>query len=382
MPDVPRRIPGRLKYQVARASGADRYSWVILVWLGLWGAPGAAAAEFAPAAKTAPDTEMVSRRFDLHYVAAVDPLPPGAQVVDLWLPVPIDGLGQQVESLEVLSPLAGTLAVEPGFGNRIFHHRFQVGAGGAPPAAELKLRVTRSTYQVPAAKQLPAGAVQAAIGPTATGPPGIVLGPDVPAELAVYLGPARMIPLDGPVAELSAELALAPGETIFAARKIYDLVLERMTYNWAAKGAGHGDTLWACDSRTGDCTDYHSLFIALCRAHGIPADHEFGLPLKPGAPSGKATFCHCWARFWEQAAGWVPVDASEADKHPELREVNFGTLSANYVRLAHGRDVTLAPPQAGPPLNMFDGPYAEIDGQPVEKVRWHVAWQEIATAAP
>ena len=31
-----------------------------------------------------------------------------------------------------------------------------------------------------------------------------------------------------------------------------------------------GDVLWVCDSRFGNCTDFHSLFISWARAKGLP----------------------------------------------------------------------------------------------------------------
>jgi len=36
------------------------------------------------------------------------------------------------------------------------------------------------------------------------------------------------------------------------------------------------------------------------------------------------------------------------------------------LKFSHGRDVNLVPRQAGPALNKFIQPYAEIDGVPVE----------------
>ena len=67
-----------------------------------------------------------------------------------------------------------------------------------------------------------------------------------------------------------------------------------MVYNYKAPGAG--DVIWACTNKTGDCSDYHSIFIGVCRSSGIPADHIFGLPLKAGKNETKDW--HCWASFW------------------------------------------------------------------------------------
>jgi len=57
----------------------------------------------------------------------------------------------------------------------------------------------------------------------------------------------------------------------------------------------------------------------------------------------------------------VPVDASEANKNPALREYFFGAHDENRVLFTIGRDIRLEPPQHGEPLNF---PYVEVDGRP------------------
>src|SRR5881227_3323734 len=98
-----------------------------------------------------------------------------------------------------------------------------------------------------------------------------------------------------------------------------------------------GDAVWACDSRTGNCTDFHSLFIALARSQKIPAKFEigFGLPEKHGA--GEVAGYHCWAKFKPDGKGWVPVDISEANKNPKLKEYYFGNLTPDRVTFTTGR---------------------------------------------
>ena len=76
---------------------------------------------------------------------------------------------------------------------------------------------------------------------------------------------------------------------------------------------------------------------------------------------------HCWGWFFVAGKGWVPVDISEADKHPEMKEYYFGNLTADRVAFSVGRDLLLEPPQNGPPLNFFVYPYAEVDGEVVER---------------
>lgn len=299
--------------------------------------------------------------YDFTYSVQVTDLPETAARVDLWVPVPSDSQGQRVTGVQVVQPSGGEIGTEPHYKNRMFHKRF---AGpfqkASPLLAELVFSVVRSEIVIPEAKALAQTRRLRKSG-----------------ALDIYLRPNRLIPIDGKVADIALSLNLPMDDRLRTGRRLYDYLIDTMVYNWKAEGAGRGDVLWACDSKTGDCTDYHSTFIALCRSQGIPADHEFGFPIRSQEKTGPIQHYHCWARFWVDEVGWVPVDISEADKHPELKEYNFGSLSAKLLKLSHGRDVTLVPPQAGDPLNIFVFPYVESDGKLHKGVKWTMSFKEL-----
>jgi len=123
---------------------------------------------------------------------------------------------------------------------------------------------------------------------------------------------------------------------------------------------------------------FPQLFIALARFAQIPARFEigFGLPEKQGA--GEIAGYHCWAKF-KTDAGWVPVDISEANKNPKLKDYYFGNLTADSVTFSTGRDIVLSPKQDGPPLNFFVYPYVEVEGKPypAEKVKRKFAYADV-----
>ena len=168
-------------------------------------------------------------------------------------------------------------------------------------------------------------------------------------------------------------------DNISEARQIYDLVLNHVDYRKDQPGWGRGDAVWVCDSRFGNCTDFHSLFIALARVRKIPAKFEIGFSIPTAAKSGELTGYHCWAWFYDDNAGWIPVDISEADKHPQLAEYYFSNLTADRIAMSTGRDIVLNPPQQGPPLNYFIAPYAELDGEPVpaSQIKLKHSWREL-----
>jgi len=166
----------------------------------------------------------------------------------------------------------------------------------------------------------------------------------LPAELAVKVTEGKTTPLD-------------------KARAIYDYVFTTMRYDKTGTGWGRGDVLYACDAKKGNCTDFHSLFIAMARSQGIPARFEIGFPLPPDKHSAEIAGYHCWADFFDPQHGWIPVDISEAWKHPEKKDYFFGAHDTNRVEFTMGRDLELSPKQEGKLLNYFVYPYVEVGGK-------------------
>ena len=111
----------------------------------------------------------------------------------------------------------------------------------------------------------------------------------------------------------------------------------------------------------------------------MPARFEIGFPLPHERGQGTIPGYHCWAFFYGGELGWIPVDISEADKHPERREEFFGRLSPDRVAFTGGRDLVLEPPQAGAPLNYFIYPHVEVDGKvyPTDQMQLRFAYEDV-----
>jgi transglutaminase-like putative cysteine protease len=152
-----------------------------------------------------------------------------------------------------------------------------------------------------------------------------------------------------------------------------------MRYSKDRPGWGRGDSVWACDSKFGNCSDFHSLFISLARSQKLPARFEIGFSVPGTASKGDIAGYHCWAFFKPMGKGWVPVDISEANKDPKMRDYYFGNLTPDRVAFSVGRDITLVPKQAGKPVNFFIYPYVEIDGKeyPQAKIDKHVTFEDV-----
>jgi len=200
-----------------------------------------------------------------------------------------------------------------------------------------------------------------------------------PADYAKWLGATRLGPTDGAVRQLAETIVKGKKTVLQKARAIYDWTVDNMYRDPETIGCGMGDVCLLLQKPGGKCTDISSVYVALCRAAGVPAREIFGLRLGSKPQQEITTWQHCWAEFFLPGTGWVPADPADvrkamlkenltldAARTQELREFFWAGLDANRFRIAIGRDLMLNPPQAGPPLNTFGYPYAEIDGKPLD----------------
>lgn len=288
-----------------------------------------------------------TRFFEFTYSTQITQVPDGTKELRIWIPNPASDAHQEIYDLQVSSPVQAVVHAEPRFGNSILFISVP-NPKSLPISIEMKFKVRRSEY------------IRRDF--TQYRPVSSRLDPAV----AAYLKPDHLVPLNDRIMTLAREVTSGKTTDLEKARAIYDYTLANMKYDKSGEGWGHGDILYACDAKHGNCTDFHALFIGLCRASGIPARFSIGFPLPDKRGEADIAGYHCWAEFYLNGYGWVPVDASEASKHPEKREYFFGAHDENRVQLSTGRDLVLEPRQAGSPLNYFVYPYAEADGQPLE----------------
>ena len=305
------------------------------------------------------DTEQLrQRQFRLSYAVTITDLAP-ARRVKVWIPVPPNSPQQRVHVVAQKLPGPAQQTRELKYGNGVLHVEAVADAAGR---VELTI-----VYEVSRGE--------------ARGARHSMVNVDPQAEL--FLQADARVPIDGkPVTLLAGKIL--PMDQLRLGRTLYDVVNGHMRYSKEGTGWGLGDAVWACESRYGNCSDFHSLFISLARSQGVPAKFEIGFPLPPERGRGEIAGYHCWAWFKPSGYDWTPVDISEANKNPQLREYYFGNLSENRVTFSVGRDLVLIPPQAGPPLNFFVTPYVEDSGQPhpPENVQLKLTYEDIHATRP
>jgi transglutaminase-like putative cysteine protease len=285
-----------------------------------------------------------SRHFIFRYAFTVKNLP-AAKKVRIWIPVAQSDTFQEVKVISATGDLPLEKTTESKYGDQIFYAE-NSGAAKVELHFDVEYDVIRHE--------------RVALAPSA---PRVVSVSLSNKEKDYDLAPDVLVPITGLPAELAAKVTQDKTLPLEKARAIYDYVFSTMRYDKTGTGWGHGDVLYACDAKKGNCTDFHSLFIAMARSQGIPARFEIGFPLPPDKHSAEIAGYHCWSDFWIDGKGWIPVDISEAWKHPEKRDYFFGSHDVNRMQFSMGRDLRLSPAQEGKPLNYFVYPYVEVDGK-------------------
>jgi transglutaminase-like putative cysteine protease len=305
------------------------------------------------------------RKFEFTYRATAKDLPPGAGLVRVWIPLAVSDANQKVTVKRISTPVPTRVTREPRYGNRMLYAEIR-----RPKDSQLVFSVDYEVIRKQYSKGDYASLIRYNREPE-----------KLPAGVQRFLQPDSLVPSDGRMRQIAEENTKGREGAVEKAHALYDYVFRTMRYDKSGTGWGRGDSIWACDAKRGNCTDFHSLFISLARAENIPARFEIGFPLPDGSHQGSIPGYHCWAEFYVPGPGWIPVDISEAWKNPSKHDYFFGTLDANRVQFSAGRDLTLVPKQQGSPVNYFVYPYMEIDGVPYERLEKSFAFREEQGAA-
>jgi transglutaminase-like putative cysteine protease len=309
-----------------------------------------------------PALAQKERHFSFHYAFTVKNVGPGERV-RVWIPVAHSDAWQDVKVTSKGGDLPLKQVRQPEYGNEVLYAETSK-AGKDEYRFSVDYDVVRREHVV------------------------LVNGKPLPdlqlskarrgrVELARFLEADRLVPVTGVPAQLAAQETKGATTPLEKSRDIYEYVFRTMKYDKSGTGWGHGDTLWACDSKHGNCTDFHSVFISMARAEKIPARFQIGFPIPADKHSAEIPGYHCWAEFYLDSTGWVPVDISEAWKHQEKHDYFFGAHDVNRVQFTAGRDLKLAPAQEGAPLNYFVYPYVEIGGTEYPNVSIAFSFEDV-----
>lgn len=317
-------------------------------------------------------------RFDVKHEFKLT-VPEGARSVRIWFAMPQDDewttISGQTNSFS--NGLSGRSVVDD-HGNQMLYAE----SNGAAAGTELSIS---ETFQIDRREII--GNVDASLAKP--------LSATEAAKFARELGENTYIKITPEIRAIAASVVGDEKNPVIAARKLYDWTLENIEY-WVKtpatrKASSTGSSEHCLTTRTGNCTDFHSLWAALARASGIPTRIVYGSIFKPALDGqDKDGSYHCWPEFYASGLGWVSHDVAVADifrgpielnadndekvrltiatpyNGPDERMVNyyFGNIDERRVVWSSGRDLTLDPAAAAGKVNAMAKAYVEIDGKP------------------
>jgi len=262
-------------------------------------------------------------------------LPEINEAAKMWLPIPQTDDFQKVEVVSIKAPVDHRILKEKYYGNSVLYVEL------SPEHSGKKVELV---YAVQRQEKHPY---------------------EDATSTARYLNPSLLMPV-GDRFQVLADSIIGDKHkegTIMQARALYDYIIDNMKYIKAGT-YGTGDSVYACDALTGNCTEFHSLFISLARSAGIPSRFAVGASIPSDRDEGGIDGYHCWAEFYAEGKWW-PVDISEANKYTALATYYFGRHPANRIEFTRGRDLRLDPGPQGGPINFLAYPVMEIGNTPV-----------------
>ena len=194
---------------------------------------------------------------------------------------------------------------------------------------------------------------------------------------------SQLIPNDGLAHQLGERIVGRIKDPVAQAKAIYDWVVDNTIYDTALPGCGGGNVNQQLirGQYGGRSADINGLFVALCRAIGIPARCVYGLRVGPsrlfrslGLNGDDATRAqHVRAEFFIPGFRWIPVDPSDVrravameglsdrdSKLLSLRKILFGVWEMNWIAFNFGTDVELPGRQTRIPFLLL--PQLELRG--------------------
>jgi transglutaminase-like putative cysteine protease len=314
--------------------------------------------------------------FKAHHEATIRDIPIGAKRARIWLVMPRDDPAQIVGKVALSGPGSSSVRRGGTYNNRYAYFEVEQ----PPPTLTVAADFTVTRSEVHTKTDPQAVNLAAALSRTR-------FSTDLQANIYV--------PVNDKYRTLAYGIVGEEKNPVIQARKLYDWVLDYVEY-WVKdpqnhKASPNGETEYCLATKTGNCTDFHSLYTSLARSLNIPTRMVYGsffqgentpVPNKASL-DGKDTDSsyHCWVEFHADGLGWVPLDVALADLLPtrEQQVWYFGNLDARRLTWSYGRDLTLAPRQDAGPVNAMHKVYVEIDGKP------YTAWERkftYTTATP
>ena len=316
-------------------------------------------------------------------------VPPQAQTMRIWFAVPQDDAESTIRNFEVEAPYEIRYNADS-HGNRVGYMEVQ-----APKGEEITIRETFAITR---------REILGNVDPAQTRP----LTEAEKASMADDLKPSTYVIVNDEIKALAAQIVGDEDNPVNIARKLYDWTLANIDY-WVKdperlKASSMGSTEYCLRTKTGNCTDFHSLYASLSLAAGLPTRIIYGSLLKPtlNGMDVDASY-HCWVQIYAPNLDWLTLDVAVADIYvsgvevndknaklielttatgykgvdPEMVDYYFGNLDERRVVWSVGRDLIMSPAQDAGPVNALAKMYVEVDGKVYDEWSRQFTYKEV-----
>jgi len=153
---------------------------------------------------------------------------------------------------------------------------------------------------------------------------------DIPKEIKEkFLADDTKYSVNGPFIQSSTNEAVGDeANAYWIARKIFNYVIDRIEYE---RVGGWNIAPTVLKRGTGSCSEYSFVYIAMCRAAGLPARYVGSVVIRGDDASADEVF-HRWVEVYLPNYGWIPVDPSGGDYPEPGQQANaIGNLRNRYL---------------------------------------------------
>jgi transglutaminase-like putative cysteine protease len=271
----------------------------------------------------------------------------------LWVPVPREWDSQKAVKIISVQPPPHAEYEDPEHGNRMLFWDF--GKEPEKPSYKVDIKFRLESYEV-----------HTEVDPEHIGP-----YDKTSKEYALYTRSTHTVSITPKIKEMAQEAVGDEKNPYLQAERIFKFVRKKVPWKMHRLERGVGTNVLlnfpSQDEKTGEeyyeggCDQQHALFVALCRAVGIPARAVVGfvgwdpwineeylnlnlpseLNLSPDGLAGTlyyvAAMFHVWAEFYLAGYGWIPVEVTGG---------GFGHSRKRLI-MSKGFDVQIGPHSPG-----------------------------------
>jgi len=262
-----------------------------------------------------------SRPRDVDWVVAVDfrNFGPGTvEALDACMAIPRDRDNQTLLSQPAFSPTPTAMVVDHW---RQPFARFTAAAVAAGERRLSELRVRARLFHT-----------EYVVFPERVGPLA-----EIPADLKPYLADGFKYDITHPVIRKAvAEAVGKETRPYWIMRGIFNYILKKIDYKLKPLG-GWNPAPTVLQRGTGSCSEYSFVFIAMCRAAGLPARYVGSVVVRD-KDRGRDEVWHRWPEVFLPRYGWIPVDPS-AEGHRDTSggiARLIGTVGNRYLITTEG----------------------------------------------